>query len=123
MIEWIKRLLRVGYYARDFGGTRSGQWPAVRAVHLKGEPVCRICGGNKSITVHHIEPFHLNPKLELDPTNLITLCEGAGNGNHHLIFGHWGNYRTKYNPNIQTESKIWLSRFIQEGDNSVADPD
>lgn len=111
----LQQWLELGPYARSFGALRSSAWPRTRATHLLKEPRCRVCGGNDRITVHHIRPFHLHPELELDPANLITLCEGAGNGNHHLIFGHWGNYRTKFNPEIQTESTAWLSRFVAVG--------
>lgn len=95
-----------------FGGVpRSPEWPTVRKAHLLRDPVCNICGGTKKLNVHHVLPFHVDKTLELNPDNLITLCDGAGNGNHHLIFGHFGNYATKWNPQIRTEAPFWRKRF------------
>jgi 5-methylcytosine-specific restriction endonuclease McrA len=34
--------------------------------------------------VHHIQPLHDNPALELDPQNLITLCADPC----HIVHGH-----------------------------------
>ena len=108
--EAWKRLMASGY--TTFGGvSRSPQWPSVRKTHLAKFPNCAICGGTKKITVHHRRPYHLHPELELDPANLITLCEGSGNGNHHLLFGHWGNFTTKYNPHIDEDVAKWLPRI------------
>jgi 5-methylcytosine-specific restriction endonuclease McrA len=77
------------------GARRSGKWPKVRADHLAKHPTCALCGGNRKIEVHHIKPFHLHPALELEPTNLITLCESGANGiNCHLAFGHLGSFKS-----------------------------
>ena len=54
---------------------RSNQWPTARKAHLELYPACAVCGGSVDIQVHHIRPFHLHPDLELDPGNLVTLCE------------------------------------------------
>ncbi len=71
---------------------RSPHWGKVRKEHLKKEPVCQWCGGKKRLQVHHIIPFHVNPAKELDPRNLITLCEKKGL-DCHLEKGHLGNFR------------------------------
>lgn len=52
--------------------------------------------------VHHVIPFHWcvllgRPDLELDPRNLITLCEdeaGKPGENHHLLVGHLGSFQS-----------------------------
>ena len=73
---------------------RSPQWRKVRLAHLKLHPVCEICGSAKDVEVHHFVPFHLDPKLELEESNLITLCESKYWGfSCHLQVGHGGNYR------------------------------
>ena len=62
--------------------SRDSRWPAVRALHLKREPVCRACGTKEALEVHHRLPFHTHPDLELDDGrdgtgrdgNLLTLC-------------------------------------------------
>ena len=64
----------------------------MRAVHLFHNPTCAACGGTEHLEVHHCKPFHLHPDLELEPANLITLCEKPGHV-CHLIFGHAGNWK------------------------------
>jgi len=93
------------------GESRSSKWPGVRANYLKDHPICEICGGVKSLQVHHKMPFHLNKTLELDKTNLITLCEAAGT-NCHITFGHAGNFKG-YNPTIGTDAPVWSQKFKQ----------
>jgi 5-methylcytosine-specific restriction endonuclease McrA len=70
---------------------RSGKWPRVRKLFLRDHPTCEVCDGRKKLEVHHVRPFHRAPKLELDPRNLITLCECL---QCHILFGHLGNYRS-----------------------------
>lgn len=67
---------------------RSPEWPEVEHRHLAEEPACQWCGSRVKLQVHHIAPFHLHPELELDDTNLITLCEEGGDANCHFIHGH-----------------------------------
>jgi hypothetical protein len=43
-------------------------------------------------------PFHIRPNLELDPSNLITLCRG-----HHLYVGHNGNWKL-WNPRVREDA-------------------
>ena len=78
----------------DVHGTpRSPEWPRVRAAHLRAHPTCAACGRTKGAQVHHVRPFHLAPALELDPANLMTLCEGRVFGRHHLEVGHSGSWQ------------------------------
>jgi 5-methylcytosine-specific restriction endonuclease McrA len=74
------------------GTTRSPEWPRVRREHLVVEPKCQWCGGTVSLDVHHLEPFHIDPALELAPANLITLCEATGL-RCHLEIGHDDNWK------------------------------
>lgn len=73
---------------------RSSQWHVVAHEHLAREPHCRICKRKDKVQVHHLKPFHLHPELELDPDNLVTLCEGEGTDDHHLWFGHLGSWHS-----------------------------
>lgn len=62
------------------------------------------CGyRGRGLQVHHIKPFHLHPDLELDPDNLITLCEIKGR-DHHLLIGHLDDWEA-YNPNVRHDVK------------------
>ena len=91
---------------------RSPQWTKVRNGHLVKHPACEVCGGTKSLNVHHIKAYNTNPELELDATNLITLCESGNRGiNCHLLMGHVGNYK-KINPRVKMDSKIWKKKLI-----------
>lgn len=81
---------------------RSPKWPKVRDEHLKVQPECQVCGSKLDPQVHHLVPFHDKPELELDPTNLVTLC-GPKHLNHHLSFGHLGDFKC-YNHHL----KEWL---------------
>lgn len=72
---------------------RSSRWPRVRAEYVKENPVCACCGGRRLLTVHHVKPFHVFPEMELDPSNLITLCEGSNGLNCHFWIGHCGDWK------------------------------
>jgi hypothetical protein len=86
---------------RALGHARSTQWPAVEKAHLRKEPFCRYCGGQRALQVHHIRPFHLHPEDELNAANLITLCEDAKDGIEcHLHIGHLGNWKL-FNPHVR----------------------
>lgn len=90
--------------AQMHGHARSPLWAGVAKAHRLLEPGCVVCGykGSK-VQVHHIKPFHLNPLLELDPHNLITLCEARGR-EHHLLLGHLDNWES-YNVHIREDAK------------------
>lgn len=93
------------------GTLRSSQWPKVREAHLKKNPKCSLCGGTSALEVHHIKPFHIDPTKELDPANLITLCESKASGiNCHLAFGHLGNYQC-VNESVVKDAKAWNKKI------------
>jgi hypothetical protein len=90
---------------------RSSKWSSVRKQHLKNNPRCALCDGIKKLEVHHIKPFHLHPELELDPDNLITLCEDKGDGVYcHLFFGHLGNFHS-INTDVKIDIEIWREKL------------
>lgn len=64
---------------------RSPEWPRVRREYMKAHPTCEACGGKIELNVHHIVPFHTpdGKRLELESSNLITLCR-----RHHFEIGH-----------------------------------
>jgi hypothetical protein len=64
-------------------GSRSPDWPRVRAAVLRHNPTCAACGSVEEMNVHHIIPYHENPGLELVTENLIPLCR-----THHFFIGH-----------------------------------
>jgi 5-methylcytosine-specific restriction endonuclease McrA len=110
MIQRIKDIIQGKIKLRD---RRSSKWPRIRNIHLKEKPKCAACGGRKKLEVHHIKPFNKYPELELEPSNLITLCESKKNGvNCHLLFGHLGNYKT-INPTALEDVLTWFNKITQ----------
>lgn len=97
MFDFFKKTIR---YAQ-----RSPEWRTVRTLHLSREPECCACGRSNNLEVHHIIPVHLNKTQELEPSNLITLCDKC-----HLIFGHLYDYRS-WNPNVVQDSKNFYNKI------------
>lgn len=85
---------------------RAVGWPKVRAEHLEKQPKCAACGTEKGLEVHHIKPFHKYPELELDPDNLITLC----NKSCHLYFGHL-KYFKSWNPDVKIDAQRYYEKL------------
>jgi len=108
MIDFLKNL----FTDPKLGGkARSKDWPRVRKEHLKKFPTCALCGGSKTIEVHHKRPFHSNPELELHPSNLITLCESGSNGIVcHRSIGHLGDYKS-INVDVEKDVEIWRNKI------------
>lgn len=91
---------------------RSSKWPAVRAEHLKKHSVCMACGSTTDLAVHHKIPVHLDPSKELDPNNLITLCQKSGR-NCHFIVGHACDW-TGYSPDVERFAYFMFEHFAQK---------
>ena len=108
-VAWIRFLSL--FQNRTFGGTRSNQWPAVRAEYLKTHPTCEACGRDKYLQVHHRQSFATHGELECDLSNLITLCEGMESNCHRLI-GHLQNYKS-LNETVETDAAFWLQKITR----------
>lgn len=97
------------------GARRSSGWRRLRRQHLKLHPTCAVCGSKRKVEVHHKVPFHVAPDFELDPGNLISLCERKKYGlNCHLLIGHLGNYR-RANPSVDADVVWWSVRLFGKG--------
>lgn len=90
---------------------RSSKWKKLRIQHLEKNPVCAVCGSKKNIVPHHVVPVHVDPSRELDPTNLISLCENQS-FNCHLFFGHLKNW-SRCNPNVIEDAQAWNLKLNQ----------
>jgi hypothetical protein len=105
MIAVIKHIANVAYsLVREYVSkrvARSDKWPSVRKAYLKANPVCAACGSSSFLQVHHIKPFRIEPNLELDPTNLITLC--MSKNECHLTLGHGDDFKA-YNPSVVSDA-------------------
>ena len=82
---------------------RSGKWPTVRKAYITAHPTCEACGVDGDLEVHHVRDFKLYPELELEPTNLITLCPRC-----HIVFGHLGDFKA-FNPCVREDAARHLS--------------
>ena len=103
MIDRIKAFF--GFFPTFGGVARSPLWRYVRAQHLKKYPMCAVTGRTYNLEVHHIRPYHLEPSLELDSHNLITL-----NRDVHFIFGHLMNW-SSYNKDIEKDARIMIKKM------------
>lgn len=81
---------------------RSGKWPKVRDEHLEANPRCVACG-QLATEVHHVKPFKIAPALELDPSNLASVCEHC-----HLAVGHGCNWK-KWNIDFWRTARTLLA--------------
>lgn len=88
-----------------FYSSRSPKWRDIRAKHVERQPYCQGCGSRNNLEVHHIEPYHVNPNRELDPTNLITLCKKC-----HLTFGHLMDYKS-WNVDVIEDCRNYFSKI------------
>jgi 5-methylcytosine-specific restriction endonuclease McrA len=79
--------------------SRSKGWNKIRdeRIHIDGGK-CRACGRKNNLQGHHIKPFHIDPALELDISNTITLC-----GRCHILIGHLDNWKS-YNQQVIFDS-------------------
>jgi len=86
---------------------RSPKWRKVRKAYIKKHPTCACCGTKKGIEVHHIKDFSNHPELELEESNLISLCGKRC----HILFGHLKNWKS-INPKIIEDAK-WMLKKIK----------
>lgn len=85
---------------------RSSKWSKVRKDFLSVNNYCAACGSrDKKLEVHHKIPVHINPDLELEISNLITLCADPC----HLVFGHLMNFKY-YNTDIDNDAPVYLNK-------------
>ena len=100
---------------------RSPHWPAVEQAFRKVHPQCVAClVPNTSVQIHHQFPFHYcialgRPDLELDPRNLITLCEGPDPTSpaHHELIGHLADWASA---NLDVASDAYVFRGMSEAE-------
>jgi hypothetical protein len=84
--------------------SRSANWKIIRRQHLGENPFCSGCKKTDKLEVHHIEPYHVNPNRELDPSNLITLCKSC-----HFTIGHLMDWNS-WNIDVIMDCKVYLNK-------------
>jgi predicted metal-binding protein len=58
-------------------------------------------------------PFHIDRTKELDPNNLLTLCDCVGACEHHLGVGHTVEGKSSwklFNPNVRVDAAKLLEQ-------------
>ena len=107
MKKILSFLFMFGFIVTLFAGDRSSQWNKVRKTHLILNPKCELCGSTKSVQVHHIMVFQHHPELELEPSNLMTVCTSKywGNGVNCHIIAHGGSFMFE-NPEARTDVEV-----------------
>lgn len=106
---WMKMFIQrtkalAGYGDPVFGGVpRSSKWNKVRDDFLKDNPFCEACGVKADI-VHHILPYHFEPNLELDESNLISLCSEC-----HLVLAHLKSFK-RFDPDIKEVARLFRKK-------------
>lgn len=93
----------------EFG--RSGAWPRVRREHLAENPECIACGRKKDLEVHHVQPYHKRPDLELDRSNLVSMCGDPC----HFVFGHLMNWK-RANPDVREDCRAYRAKIKNFGE-------
>ena len=88
-------------------GKRSKHWRKTRKNHVFAHPECAACGTDNDPEVHHIKDFSTYPELELEPTNLITLCGKRC----HILFGHLLSWKS-INPTVVEDSTWFFKKVV-----------
>jgi 5-methylcytosine-specific restriction protein A len=115
MLNLLRRLmgLSLGEIAA-LATPRSAGWRVLRRQHLAKHPECMACGATRNVVPHHVVPFHVDPSRELDPSNLVTLCESP-TFNCHLFFGHLKRW-DRHNPHVAEDAAQWRRRIEEASD-------
>ena len=93
------------------GTPRVAGWAKLAKVHLRVYPACQVCGRRTNVVPHHKLPVSFRPDLELDPDNLVTLCNGHRSfGGCHQWVGHLGDPHS-YNPDVMPDIDIWREKM------------
>lgn len=98
--------------AKSRGVGRSTKWPTFRkkllAAHRAKGRGCEACGSKIGLQLHHIKPFHAFPQLELEPSNIIVLCEAVGGLECHARIGHGGDFG-HFNPRVRADAAALMA--------------
>jgi len=95
------------FFGIELFGTRSSGWTKLRKQYLSKFPKCAACGRSSKVEVHHIIPVHVDSDKELDPDNLITLCDDPC----HLLFGHLMHYKS-WNENVVQDCAMFYNKIL-----------
>ena len=103
MFKHLLNLAKAATRTLSEPASRSPEWPRVERLYRKLFPACAACGSSKRPQVHHMKSFSQHPELELDPTNLITLCM---DNDCHLYIGHLDNFKITNTFVVEDSAKV-----------------
>lgn len=106
ILDWLRSWLSADADLVAGSRPRSSQWPRVRREHLRRYPRCAACDRHQDLEVHHIIAYSDRPDLELEPSNLITLCADPC----HIVHGHLMSW-TRINPRVRQDTDAYLARI------------
>jgi hypothetical protein len=84
-----------------------------KQAYIVKHPECAVCGNVKSVECHHVIPVHVDILESCSTYNFISLCDSFNNGCHKWL-GHFGNFKTKWNPDIRqyaVASRLFLQKM------------
>jgi len=74
MKHWKSPFAPKGSQLRGKRSPYSGNWNRLSRKLRQNSPLCQRCGKNPSESVHHVVPVRQDPRLRLDPRNLLAVC-------------------------------------------------
>ena len=83
MKHWKSPFAPKGSQLRGKRRHYSGSWTRLSLKLRQNSPLCQVCGAMPSEQVHHVVPVQVNPKLKLDPRNLLVVCRACHEGLDH----------------------------------------
>ena len=95
-------------FRKDHGACglkRDPNWRYLAKGFLLHFPCCAVCGKKDGVVPHHMIPFHVDRRRELNVDNLIPLCP-----DHHLWFGHLGLWQS-WNPDVLFDCGLWRTKI------------
>lgn len=106
ILDWLRSWLTADADLVAGSRPRSSQWPRVRRDHLRRWPACAACGRTRDLEVHHVIAYSDRPDLELEPSNLLTLCADPC----HIVHGHLMSW-LRINPSVRQDADAYADRI------------
>lgn len=106
ILDWLRSWLSADADLVAGSRPRSSQWPRVRRDHLRRWPACAACGRTRDLEVHHVIAYNDRPDLELEPSNLLTLCADPC----HIVHGHLMSW-SRINPSVRQDADAYADRI------------
>ena len=91
------------------GSKRNSGWHKASEAYIREVGQCEFCGAKLGeegveLEVHHVEPFHVRPDLEMEKSNWAVLCRKPHDC--HRLVGHFRNF-SLWNPLLRPFLEIW----------------